>query len=205
MKASSTTRLFIIFFSPYLMIFQSWVEYTLQIHCEMRKTILKYIKKLGKNLGFPNNYIHTNPAPSLSAAADGEILVFSSLLDTKLDVLHGREQGATLVGDLFTGTGKNIKKNLLNKSNQSKYYVRKYIIGNCKNVFFTKNHFWCNYFKICFTWYISHQSTFRPKKLFDDISYTIFENVLLSLLIFLKVTYKGSVTVKCKKNLHFEM
>ena len=99
------------------MIFQSWVEYTLQIHCEMRKTILKYIKKLGKNLGFPNNYIHTNPAPSQSAAADGEILVFSSLLDTKLDVLHGREQGATLVGDL-AGTGKN-KKSPPSKSNQS--------------------------------------------------------------------------------------
>ena len=69
------------------------------------------------------------------------------------------------------------------------------MIGNCKNVFFNKKHFWCNYFKICFTWYISHQSTFRPKKLFDDISYTIFENVLLSLLIFLKVTYKVETAV----------
>ena len=59
------------------------------------------------NLGFPNIHVYL-PVPSLSA--DGEILVFSSLLDTKLDVLHGREQGATLVGDLFTGTGKNVKK-----------------------------------------------------------------------------------------------
>ena len=61
------------------------------------------------NLGFPNIHVYY-PVLSLSAAADGEILVFSSLLDTKLDVLHGREQGATLVGDLFTGTGKNVKK-----------------------------------------------------------------------------------------------
>ena len=52
-----------------------------------------------------------------TAAADGEILVFSSLLDTKLDVLHGREQGATLVGDL-AGAGKN-KKSPPSKSNQS--------------------------------------------------------------------------------------